>query len=168
MMDLRLSKQFSTGAGDFKVFADISNVFNIRQLRRYGAWAGNRNFERYMTSLHLDPEVFSEIDVKPYPFVPGNDQPGDYREPGTNWVPIEVVQTLPESGVERCCGFEGPLYYKQEEATYYSWDGSSFQQADKSKVDRVIENKQYIFMPNQRFKQFLNPRQVFFGLEISF
>lgn len=169
-LDLRLSKNIETEVGRVKVFADVSNLLNIRHLQRRGPWAGSFNFQKYMNSLHLPEDVFAEAEggKMPYDFIPGNDQPGDYRKPGTEWVPVEMVSELPGEGVQRWGDKPGPLYYLQGEKAYYSWDGSSFQKADKEFVDQVLENKQYIFMPNQRFSRFLNPRDVYFGLEINF
>jgi hypothetical protein len=39
--------------------------------------------------------------------------------------------------------------------------------ADQSTVDRVLDNKAYIDMPNQEYLTFLNPRNIFWGLRIS-
>ena len=38
----------------------------------------------------------------------------------------------------------------------------------KSRMDKILKDKAYIDMPNQTSFNFLNPRQWFFGLEMSF
>lgn len=169
-LDLRLSKNFNVGAGDVQFYMDMSNVLNLRHMSRYGGFAGGRDQEYYLKSLHLPEETFEGSTVyeggNPYQFIPGNDQPGDYRKPGTEFVPIEIVSDLPDEGMTRAEGLKGPLYYKEGE--YYSWNGSSFEKADKGFVDQVLENKQYINMPNAGSYTFFNPRNVFFGLRLSF
>jgi hypothetical protein len=35
-------------------------------------------------------------------------------------------------------------------------------------VQQVLDDKAYIDMPNQGFLTFLNPRDIFFGLRLSF
>jgi hypothetical protein len=39
---------------------------------------------------------------------------------------------------------------------------------DEARKKRILETKAYIDMPNQDFLTFLNPRDVFFGLNLSF
>ena len=39
--------------------------------------------------------------------------------------------------------------------------------ADAGRVSDVLETKAYIDMPNQGYLNFLNPRNVFFGVRIS-
>ncbi len=91
----------------------------------------------------------------------GDDRPGDFRKSGVAYVPI-IEGQLPEAGEG------GPLYYVAEENRYYEWNGGSFAAADQGRVDQVLDDKAYINMPNRMSSQFLNPRNVFFGLRISF
>lgn len=166
--DMRLTKNFETSIGEVQFFADASNVFNRRQLFRTAAFIGRFDFESYMESLHLPEEVFEDIEGTPYDFIPGNDRPGDYRKPGTPFVPIEIVSNVNDVGNPST----RPLYYVRQEGQMdggqYMWyrDGS-FQPADENFVDEVLKNKQYIDMPNQRAFTFLNPRLISFGFRIT-
>ena len=45
---------------------------------------------------------------------------------------------------------------------------SGWKQVDETFYDQVINNKQYIDMPNQLYYVFLNPRDIFIGLSISY
>ena len=158
-LDLRFSKNFNTAVGDAQFFVDVTNVLNLRNMNRYSSFLGNRDFERYMKSLHLPEDAFAGKEGDPpYQWVPGNDQPGDFREPGVEYVPIEVGR--PEGG-----GNQRALYYDGGE--YYEWNGSAFVEADNGLVERVLDDKAYIDMPNNTSFTFLNPRNVFFGLRIT-
>lgn len=169
-LDLRFSKTFNVGSfGDMKVFADVTNVLNLRHMHRFGAFEGSQDEQYYLESLHLPENTFSELEGgAPYDFVPGDDQPGDYREPGTEFVPIQVVPSTEEIADPS----ERPLYYVNQpdgaSGTYKWWRGGAFSEADDSYVDSVLEDKQYIDMPNESYFTFLNPRNLLVGLQITF
>ncbi len=160
---LRLAKQFSLDTGgDFNFFVDVSNVINRRNFNIFnsGLIDGNDYFD-YMNSLHLSADTWEEIGLLNQR-VPGSDQPGDYRPSDVTYVPIEVFTTLPSSGNTRA------LYYNSLEGKYYQWDGAAFVDADGSYVDKVLDDKAYINMPNQRFFNFLDPRTIRLGVRFSF
>ncbi len=162
-LDLRFSKNFNTSVGEAQFFVDISNVFNLKHMHQWAGFEGDRDYDRYMMSLHLPEEAFDQADQPPYEFIPGNDSPGDYREPGVDWVPIEMVRTV--EGVTN--PHERPLYYEQESGTYHTYQDGGWQPADQGRVDQVLEDKAYIDMPNEGYFTFLNPRHVMFGVRIT-
>ena len=161
-LDLRLSKNFDTNLGRAQFFVDVTNALNIKHMNRYSAFVGSFDFENYMQSLHLPADVFEDKDA-PYRWIPGDDTPGDYRDPDVQFVPIEVVGT-----VEDVEPHTRPLYYEEDNGRYMQWTGSEWQAADEGFVDEVLETKAYIDMPNSAYFSFLNPRNVFFGLRLSF
>ena len=171
-LDLRFSKNFSTIVGEAQFFADITNVLNLRRLNRHAGWGPNFGFDRYMESLHLPREVYEnkngEIAEGVPQFIPGNDRPGDYREPGAEFVPIVITNELEsvDSPSRR------PLYYlrsgQEADGEYYWYRDGEFQKADGSFVNGVLDDKAYIDMPAVEWTRFLNPRQVLFGLRLSF
>lgn len=166
-LNLRLAKDITTTAGDVKIYADVSNVLNNKRMWG-GAFNGSQDYENYMRSLHLPESVFEKVEGgAPYGFVPGDDQPGDYRKEGVEFVPIEVVGDLPEAGMSRTMGRYGPLYYVEDEGQYYVWRDGAFAVADDSKVQEVIDQKAYIDMPNMRSLTFLFPRQITLGIRVS-
>ena len=64
---------------------------------------------------------------------------------------------------------ERPIYYDNATKTYQQWTASGgWKPVNQSFYDQVIENKQYIDMPNQLYYVFLNPRDVFIGLSINY
>ena len=170
-LDLRLAKSFDTGLGETQFFVDVSNVLNFKRCCGSG-FEGSFDYENYLTSLHLPEDAFEGGDIEgvPYQYVPGDDQPGDYREEGAEFVPIEAFSSrdqLPAEGYIRSEGFYGPLYYAKAEESYYIWDGSSYVEADEGKVDQVLEDKAYIDMPNERYFTFLSPRRLRLGIRVS-
>lgn len=166
-LDLRLARDFSTPMGEVKFYADVSNLLNTKRMWQ-GSFNGSQDFENYMRSLHLPETTFEKVEGgAPYGFVPGDDQPGDSREEGVEFVPIEVVGQLPETGMSRTMGRYGPLYYVENEGAYYVWEDGSFAPADSDRVQEVLDDKAYIDMPNMKSLTFLFPRQVTFGLRVS-
>ncbi|MFK7845803.1 MAG: carboxypeptidase-like regulatory domain-containing protein [Rhodothermales bacterium] len=168
-LDMRISKNFQVGSGRAQIFADINNVLNIKRLQRFGALAGSFNFERYMESLHLERDAFSELGDEELPsyLIPGSDQPGDFRDSGVEYVPIEPFPSL-----DRVVNAnERALYYIRDEAgggTYYQYNGSDFVEADEAKVSQVMDDKAYIYNPIVDSFRFLNPRNVYFGVRFTF
>ncbi len=166
-LDLRLARNFETSMGEAQIFVDVSNVLNHRQIYQASAFLKNDDFQRYMQSLHLPDDTFEDIEgsQRPYDFIPGNDRPGDFRKPGTEFVPIEIVNDIGSVGNP----MEVPLYYVKSGnggGTYMWYRDGEFSEADDRFVDDVLENQQYIDMPNQRAFTFLNPRHISLGLRI--
>ena len=163
-LDLRLSKAFETRVGSAQFFVDVSNVLNLRHLSRYGNFFSEdgRDWDHYMMSLHLPEDVFEGNDAS-YLYVPGDDRPGTFRKPGVAYQPIEAIVTTDAVGSPS----ERPLYYEVDTGRYMDWQNGSWQEADPNVVERVLDEKAYIDMPNLDFLNFLNPRSVRFGLRIS-
>ena len=161
-LDMRISKNFDTRLGAAQLFVDFTNVLNLRHMYRNSLFVGNNDERNYMESLMLPlgtlPDDEEGTDLY------GSDQPGDFRKPGVAYVPI-IIGDLPESATS-----EHPLYYVPGEDQYYEWNNASgaFAPADEGRVDQVIDDKAYINMPNQTYFTFLNPRNVFFGIRLSF
>jgi outer membrane receptor protein involved in Fe transport len=160
---LRVTKNVNLENGSsVRFFADVSNLINRRNFSPFNSGSINGNdYLDYMASLHLPKDVLEEISLLNQR-VPGDDKPGDYRPADVTYVPIEVSTTLPTQGNTRA------LYYNTTEAKYYQWDGSDFVDADGKFVDKVLEDKAYINMPNQRYFNFLDPRTIRFGVRFSF
>ncbi len=171
-LDLRLSKNFGFANGrGANFFADVTNVLNLRRLYANAFAAQTLDYDEYMQSLHLPADVFGDYtEQASYRWIPGSDQPGDYRDPDAEFTPIEIVDALPGQGLDLRArpGVNGPLYYVPNEGQYYVWNGNAFQAADKGFVDDVMDKKAYIDMPNEEYYWFLNPRRVRIGLRLTF
>jgi len=167
-LDLRLSKNFQTAIGRAQFFVDVTNVFNIKRMywRNANIYEGTDDARDYFRSLHLPDDIFSEVEgYNPgYSWVPGDDTPGDYRDPDVAYDPIFAVPDLASVSEIQ----DGVLYYDVSQGNYMTHNNGAWSPADQGRVDQVLEDKAYIDMPNESYLLFLNPRDVFFGLRLSF
>lgn len=161
--NLRFSKLISiSNSVDIEFIMDVSNLFNYKYMsNRYGFVDGN-DYNAYMKSLHLEKNLGEELSVS-YLNVPGEDTPGDYRKTG-EYTPIVAVYDITSDNLVIK---EGAIYWDKATERYYEHNGVEWNKVDEGKMDTIIENKQYIDMPNQQFFSFLNPRNIYFGLKLS-
>jgi hypothetical protein len=165
-IDLKISKSFTFGKFQVKFFMDIFNLFNQKYLSGSSFYDAD-DYNYYMYSLHLPKDKANALGSPdaPYPNIPGNDKPGDYRPTGVDYVPIEYMGRI---DFENSTGLASVIYYNAEDASYWKYSAGQWLLEDKSRVNQVLEDKAYIDMPNQTYFSFLNPRDIFFGLTISF
>ena len=156
--DIRLSKNIQLGRINLQLFMDVNNVFNLKQLTTYG-FVDNSDYDAYMKSLHLSEE-FNQW----YGNIPGSDRPGDYRKSGVEFQPMVFTDKIGNLKNPH----PRPVYFDYDTRQYYRWVNNKWQTADQDEVDRVLKDKAYIDMPNQEWFNFLNPRDVYFGVRLSF
>ena len=160
-VDLKFSKTINLGKIKIKAYADIYNVLNTKNFSGYGFEDGF-DYNYYMQSLHMPREYVGELG---YPYFEGSDQPGDVRKEGTEFVPMEWVSDISTINDPS----ERAIYYDNNTQQYYQWTSNdSWQDVNQGYLGKVIKNKQYIDMPNQSYYVFLNPRDIFFGINISY
>jgi len=131
--------------------------------RRYSsvAYYDTYDYYDYMYSLHFPAEVGDPLD---YGNIPGDDQPGVYRDLDVDYVPMEYVEDISEFTT----GTEGILYYNDADGDYYVMNSGVYVPEDDAVVNQVLEDKAYIDMPAFEALTFLNPRNIFFGVNVSF
>ena len=115
-----------------------------------------------MQSLHL-PE--GQVANLGYNNIPGDDQPGDYREDGVEFVPMEWIQSISDANLQPN---ERAIYNEASTKRYMQYRNGQWETVPKDRLDYVLENKAYIDMPNQTFFTFLNPRDIYFGITINY
>ena len=161
-VDLRFSKSISiSDVAQIEFIMDVSNLFNFKNMSsRYGFVDGN-DYNEYMWSLHLPGEIGDELEGS-YINIPGEDNPGDYRKSGdfTPIVPVSDINTVGEPS-------DAAIYWDKTTQRYFEHNGSQWVVVEEGKMHTIIQNKQYIDMPNQEFFSFLNPRKIYFGLKLS-
>ncbi len=165
-LDLRFSKAFRLGRFDLQFYIDVNNLLNLRQLTTYGFVDGS-DYDSYMKSLHLS----QDMNQYGYGNIEGSDRPGDYRKMGVEYQPmlrVDDITKLP-SDVTNPSKVR-PFYYVADAKTYYRYDAgnATWLPVEPSKLNQVLDDKAYIDMPNQEWFNFLNPRQIFYGLKVSF
>ena len=162
-LDLRASRTFDLGDRRLTLFADVFNLLDRKSLSSFGFIDGNDRLD-YYASLHFPAS-------DDYSNVPGDDVVGDFREPGVAFEPICSIGSSASDGSE-CARYGGLnpdlLYYDRETQRYLAYDGTGFVAAENGRVERVLDTKAYIDMPNQGFLTFLGPRDVFVGLRLNF
>ena len=175
--DLRFTKHVNTRLGGAQIFVDIDNVFNRRHLyQASGFHPDNRDYDRYMWSLHLPEDTFDQLtgvnadaayadkENLPYIWIPGDDRPGDFRHPDVAFQPIEAVTSL--SGINEPNSVA--WYWARDTGTYNRWNGASWEAVPQDQVDQALDDKAYIDMPNLRFNTFLNNRRLTLGIRLTF
>ncbi|CAM3392104.1 TonB-dependent receptor [Rhodothermus bifroesti] len=164
-LDLRLSKNLQTSVGRVQFFVDVTNVLNLRRMywSNGSIFEGPNDLTNYFRSLHLPGDIFGEKDPG-YVWVPGKDKPGDYRKPGVAYDPIFAVLDV----TQVTDPIPNVLYWDKKTGQYMTYANGSWGPADKRRVDYVLKNKAYISMPSESYLAFLNPRDVYFGVRITF
>jgi len=139
-------------------FVDVDNALNIKRL----SLASFYDFEdrlAYYESLSL-PESSA------YNNIIGDDLVGEYRSPDVDYQPIENTQSL--QNIQSDDVQINAIYYERSSDSYYEFAEGDWVEVSKSRMNTILEEKAYIDMPNQTSFNFLNPRQVFFGLTVSY
>ncbi len=160
-LDLKVSKVFSYNSFSVKFFLDIFNVLNIKRFSTE-SFSDAHDYDYYMQSLHLQQKVGEKLG---YGNIPGDDQPGDVRERGVDFVPIVSVtaheNTLSPSEIE--------IYYDQTTKEYYEYSADgTWSIVPNGRMNDILDTKAYIDMPDQTFFTFLRPRDVFLGINFSY
>ena len=155
-LDLRFQRAFQVGGREVSFYADVNNALDRRQMSLfYGAVDGNdRN--AYLASLHFPAS-------NNYSNIPGSDVVGDYRPVGVAFQPLVPIPSRDNLGNPD----SNTIYYESGTESYIVFRDGSWVGADPGRVSEVLETKAYIDMPNQGYLNFLNPRDVFFGVRIS-
>jgi hypothetical protein len=99
--------------------------------------------------------------------IPGEDRPGAVRKDGVSYQPIVALsRTADLSKVEN--QQPRPFYFVADVGKYYRFVDGQMAEVDQGTLDQVLEDKAYIDMPNQEAFTFLNPRNIFYGIRLSF
>ncbi|MDZ7294052.1 MAG: TonB-dependent receptor [candidate division KSB1 bacterium] len=159
-VDLKLSKVFPIGKFDVKLFVDIYNLFNIKRFSGL-SHVNVFDYNYYMQSLHLPKDVGNALG---YLYIPGDDQPGDYRKDGVAFQPMEPVPDMKDVSKLN----PQVIYYDLSRQKYFECIGGQWVMVPEPKIKKLLDDKAYIDMPNQTHFTFLNPRSVFFGVTIDF
>lgn len=167
-VDLRIGKDFDFGSASIEFFADINNMFNFKHMSQwasYGFYDGE-DYNRYMRSLHLPEDILEDLT---YGAVPGDDQPGDFRDPDVDFQPIESIGSSEALPSDPNMTERRPYYYSRATGNYYEYsEENGWIDADQDELQEVLDTQAYINMPNLESMTFLNPRSIYWGIRISF
>jgi hypothetical protein len=161
--DIRLAKRFDIAGAFLELFVDINNVFNIKRLRSYG-FSSSEDRTSYYKSLHFPGDTPGQ-NYWGYVNIPGEDQPGNYRAPGTPYSPIIAVHNRSEVRNPNT----SDLYFESNTKQYLRYtDQGDWVNENSGRVQKILDDKAYIDMPNFEYFTFLDPRSVYWGLKLSF
>ena len=94
----------------------------------------------------------------------GDDKVGMYRTPGVEYQPMK-------NGVDLTTTLKVPdraWFWDEGSGKYYEFTNGQWSQVDQNRVNKALDDKAYIDMPNASTYWFLDPRRIFFGLKVSF
>ncbi len=160
-VNLQFAKYIPLGVFDLKLFADIQNLFNFKMMS-WVSFADIYDTNDYMKSLHLPASDVSNLGE--YGNIPGHDKPGDYRASGAKFQPIIKSQDLnsvsnPDPIV---------IYYDAQNQRYMRYVGGTWARVPGGEMQKILDDKAYIDMPNFSYSTFLSPRVIFFGMTINY
>lgn len=139
-------------------FVDIDNAINVKRL----SLASFYDFEdrlSYYESLHL-PESSA------YNNIIGDDLVGEFRKLDVDYQPLENTQSLQNIQIDDVQ--LNAIYYERSSGSYYEFSEGEWMEVSQNRMNKILDEKAYIDMPNQTSFNFLNPRQIFFGLTVSY
>lgn len=157
-IDLRLMKSFKIKNISVSFFMDVYNALNLKRLS-LNSFYDSFDYQYYFQSLHL-PESSD------YDNIVGNDKIGDYRRAGVEYQPIEQVGNINSISASEIN--ERVIYYDALTEKYYNYKNGSWATVEKKRLDKILDDKAYIDMPNHSYFNFLNPRRIFYGINLTF
>ncbi len=166
-LDMRVSKSFKIMGATLLVFMDVFNLPNIQNLSinsdtdiPYG-FIGT-NFDEYIKSLHMPSDKYDSRFG--YVNITGDDKPGDVRKNGVDYVPIVAVGST--AGVTN--PYTTAIYYDAGQNQYLEYKNNAWVQVDQGRLSKVLDDKAYIRMPSMPQFLFLNPRDIYYGMKLTF
>ncbi|MDZ7290447.1 MAG: TonB-dependent receptor, partial [candidate division KSB1 bacterium] len=155
-VNLRLTKTFTYGKTKLTFLMDVNNLLDTKRLSLVGFYDFN-DYQDYFNSLHLPKS-------NAYTNIVGKDKAGDYRKDGVPYQPIKQVGVVTELATPN----PKVIYYERTSGRYMNFLNNAWSEVEKGKMQKILDDKAYIDMPNQTSFNFLDPRDVFFGLRASF
>jgi len=153
---MRLSKTFAHGKTRLTFLLDANNLLNTKRLSLVSFYDFN-DFQDYFNSLHLPASIA-------YFNIVGSDKVGAYRQDGVPFQPIVQTGVVTELQNPNA----GAIYFERSSGKYMNFLNGAWSEVDGGRMKKVLDDKAYIDMPNQTSFNFLNPRDLFFGLRASF
>ena len=145
-------------------FVDINNVLNTEDFLQQGSWMVKILTTTIVRFIFLLTSWNPSADLTI--LFPAVTVPVISESPVVEFQPIVAVNQLTDVNSPHV----RPLYYNYADEAYYRWNAETgqFVTADPDFVRQVLDDKAYIDMPNFESFHFFNPRNVIFGVRISF
>ncbi|RPI05656.1 MAG: TonB-dependent receptor, partial [Ignavibacteriae bacterium] len=159
-VNLRVNKTFEFKAFAVTLFMEARNLLNNKRLSGVSFY-DIADYRTYMASLHLPESVA-------YDNVPGDDRVGDYKTDGVKYQPVLFTRNVNGINTQSADFNSSIIYYDQPTNKYKNYVNGAWAEVDQARMQKILDDKAYIDMPNNSSFDFLNPRQFFYGLSLSF
>lgn len=153
---MRLTKKLNLGTMEMTFFVDVGNLLNTKRLSLAGFYDAN-DYIDYFSSLHLPAS-------RAYSNIKGDDKIGTYRKEDVDYQPVlqlgnvnDLVNPNPKV-----------IYYEKTSGRYMNYGDGAWSEVAGGRMDKILKDKAYIDMPNNTSFNFLEPRNIFFGIRTSF
>jgi outer membrane receptor protein involved in Fe transport len=156
--DLRINKTLDFKKLSVMLFVEVRNLFNLKRMSGESFY-DIYDQEYYFRSLHLPKS-------NTYDNITGEDRIGDYRKQGVAYQPVEQsgnVQNMSAAEINPAV-----IYYDRSTKKYMNYVNGSWSEVEKGRMQKVLDDKAYIDMPNNSSFDFLNPRQFYYGITFTF
>jgi len=182
-LDMRGSKTISLNQFRIQVIADIYNILNKKSLSTAAlgdSYLVPGVYDMYQESLHFNESVYEELGLR---HISGDDKMGYYRDPSVPYQPLKYTSrasglTQPDPNVYYYVGDVTDLQelFPDENISenisdterYVQYVNNEWTRVEKSTVQKVLDDKAYIFNPVNESFLFLAPRDIFLGIRISY
>ncbi|MFH1851934.1 MAG: TonB-dependent receptor [Candidatus Neomarinimicrobiota bacterium] len=157
------SKSVNVNKVHLTFICDIYNLFNFKFLSMAALgdqYLSPGDYTKYVESLQFPKKVYDELGQ---PHIAGEDRLGAYRPTDVEYQELLYVYnrdavTDPET-----------IYYVGEVDKWLQLNAAgNAEEVSKSKINKLLDNKAYIDNPNIESLMFLNPRNFYFGLKLSY
>jgi len=158
-INLRLNKTFVFKSFSVMLFMETTNLLNTEHMSGESFY-NNPDYLAYMASLHLPTSpAYNNTNI------PGSDRVGDYIKNGDSYQPVLFSGNVRgiTTGIDPTV-----IYYDKPTGRYMNYVDGNWAEVDHSRMQKILDDKAYIDMPNNSSFDFLNPRQYYFGINFSF
>jgi hypothetical protein len=162
----KLSKTYHMGNVNITFLAEAFNLFNFKHFST-ASMATGQNYVDYKESLHFGEEVYDELGFN---HISGDDRLGDYRPLDIDYQAMDFQYSAYAEDGSALGGIENIYYWIEEENMYmsYSATDNDWSQVNDATVQKVIDDKAYIYNPPNESLMFLAPRDIFMGIKLSY
>jgi hypothetical protein len=165
-LQLRFTKTVSIKKTDLTFFIDVYNLTNHTYFSNV-AFYNYQDYLDYVGSLHLPQSTA-------YDNIEGKDKYGEVRAKGVDFQPMSARGPI-DFNDPNATGKEGVIYWVRDWGKYYEYINDlnlpvyqRWKVVDQGRIDKINKDKAYIDMPNKTSFTFLNPRQIFYGIRVTF
>ena len=173
--DAKIFKPFRFKNLNVSFVMEIDNIFNLKRLSLAGQALGSSyalvdgyQFDNYFESLHFPTAAYEETDqshLSPTYYPEGTkakaDKYLDYRPSGVDYQPMNFATNLTQ--------VTNPLmiYYVEETGMWSRVVEGNVVQVPDNEITNIIETNAYIDNPANTPYLFMNPRDIYVGLQFS-